>query len=81
MSFISSIEGDYHLSILLEDIPILMNYSETYIFTLSIPPAELPLDTSTTTVTGGSIILLVVGLAARRKLKSVLEVIPSEWEG
>ncbi len=81
ISFVSSIEGDYYINFDIQGIPITGNYSDSFIFTLVIPPVGIPLDTSTTTITGGSLILLVVGLVARRKLHSILEVLPTEWEG
>ncbi|MGY5852085.1 MAG: Ig-like domain-containing protein [Candidatus Thorarchaeota archaeon] len=80
-SFMAAFEGDYQVNVTLLEIPMIGNLSESYSFSITPPSISIPMDTGTTSMAGGTMVLALIGYVAKRRLGGMLESLPTEWEG
>ncbi|MGY5874730.1 MAG: Ig-like domain-containing protein [Candidatus Thorarchaeota archaeon] len=80
-NFMAAFEGDYRVNVTLLDIPLIGNLSDSYSFGITPPSISIPMDTGTTSMAGGTMVLALIGYVAKRRMGGMLETLPTEWEG
>jgi len=72
-------EGVYNITAVLEGLPGIDSLVVSVPLAVSARPLSMPLDAGTAPLVSGGAVLVAVGYVLRRKLKSMIDSLPSEW--
>ncbi|MGM0686860.1 MAG: hypothetical protein ACQET3_07835, partial [Promethearchaeati archaeon] len=73
--------GEHVLNLTLGGLPAIENASISIPFSIESPPINIPMSESAIPLGGGLGIIGILAVAVRRRIKSVIESLPEEWEG
>jgi len=80
LGFLPVEEGTYRLKVTLSGLPIVMSHTEPLVFYARNAIMLIQTDAGTTYVVAETGIVSILGLAVRRKLRSLIQTMPIDWE-
>jgi hypothetical protein len=80
VSFIPMSSGEHRVNITISGLPAIEVYHEDTSVNVVIPSPQIPLDEGVTPVAYGGLIVGLLAFAVRRRLGSLLEELPQDWD-